>query len=87
MAMTSIQLDHIAACLADSTQLSAGIAAARSRYPGLSFTCCDASDMCDAVPYQVFAAFDLYLVDGNAHCWQVSGDPQVATGVLIARHD
>lgn len=86
MPLTSTDIDTIATCLSSSTQLRAGIAEARSRYPGLSFTCCEATDMASEEPYQVYAAFDLYLVDGSGHCWQLTGDPHTATGILLAEH-
>lgn len=56
----------------------------RSRFPGLSLTRCDASDMGGEAPYREYPSFNLYLVDGRDHCWQLTGDPAAATGVVVA---
>lgn len=56
----------------------------RSRFPGLSLTRCDASDMGGEAPYREYPAFDLYLVDGSDHCWHLTGDPAAATGIVVA---
>lgn len=56
----------------------------RSKFPGLSLTRCDASDMGGEAPYREYPSFNLYLVDGSAHCWQLTGDPAAATGVVVA---
>lgn len=57
----------------------------RIRFPGLSFTRCAASDIPEA-PYRSFAGLDLHLVDGREHCWRITGDPDQATGVILAEH-
>lgn len=56
----------------------------RSRFPGLSLTRCDASDMGGEAPYREYPSFNLYLVDGRDHCWRLTGDPVAATGVVVA---
>ncbi len=39
-------------------------------------------------PYQAGDAFNLYLVDGREHCLKLTGDPEAATGILLAQvHD
>lgn len=58
--------------------------ALRAALPQLSVTRCDASDLDDA-PYRRYAGFDLHLVDGAGHCWQLTRDPATATGIVLAR--
>ena len=60
------------------------LASFRTDFPGLSLTRCDASDMGGETPYQEYASFDLYLVDGSDHCWRLTGDPEAATGIVVA---
>lgn len=44
---------------------------------------CDAGDVLEE-PFRSYGAFDLHLVDGSAHCPQLTGDPERAGGVLLA---
>lgn len=86
MALTPAKLDSIAALAAAAANPRASVAELRRQHPGVSFTCCDASDMsADLEPYQSHSGFDLYLVNGSGHCWDLTADIQAATGVLIAR--
>ena len=56
----------------------------RSRFPGLSLTRCDASDMSSEAAFREYPKFNLYLVDGRDHCWRVTHDPAAATGIVVA---
>lgn len=56
----------------------------RAALPALSVTRCDAGDL-DQAPYRRYAGFDLHLVDGAGHCWQITADPAAATGIVLAR--
>jgi hypothetical protein len=85
MALAPADLDGIAALASAGADLRASVAELRRQHPGLSFTCCDASDLAAAPPpCQRHAGFDLYLVNGSGHCWELTADPRVATGVLLA---
>jgi hypothetical protein len=57
----------------------------RREFPGRSFTHCEQSDMGVEAPYAQYPRVDLYFVDGRDHCWQITGDPALATGVVLAR--
>jgi hypothetical protein len=35
-------------------------------------------------PFRQYAGFDLYLVDGSSHCWSLTDNPELATGLVIA---
>ena len=85
MALTPSDIDSIAALAASGATLRASVAELRRNHPGLSFTCCDASDLSGAPPpCQSHPGFDLYLVNGGGHCWNLTADLHVATGVLLA---
>lgn len=77
-------LDNFAAELGGSATLRHGTAHLRSRYPGVSFSCCDAADMSGEEPYRRYGGFDFYLVDGSGHCARLTDDPVQATGVIVA---
>lgn len=80
-------LARIGTLLAEPPQGGRPLADFRSRFPGLSLTRCDASDMSGEAPYREYPSFNLYLVDGRDHCWRLTGDPTTATGVVVAaRH-
>lgn len=59
--------------------------ALRRRFPALSLTRCDASDVDNEVPFRRYCAFHLYLVDAADHCWRLTSDPARATGIVIAK--
>jgi hypothetical protein len=99
MALTPAELDSIAALAASAATLRASVAELRRQHPGVSFTCCDAADMsAEQMPYQSHSGsdfgsdagsdrgFDLYLVNGSGHCWDLTADLQAATGILLAEH-
>jgi len=58
----------------------------RQRFPGLSLTCCDASDMDTEKPFRVYPGLSLFLVDASDHCWRITSHPEHATGIVLARH-
>ncbi len=58
----------------------------RRRFPTLSLTRCDASDIDVETPFRVYPGLNLYLVDAADHCWRITSDPARATGIVIARH-
>lgn len=58
----------------------------RQRFPQLSLTRCDASDLDTEPPFREFGRFNLYLVDGADHCWHLTADPERATGLVLARN-
>lgn len=77
-------LENLAAELGGGASLRRGAASLRSRYPGISFSCCDAADMSGEEPYRRYGGFDLYLVDGSGHCARLTDDLVQATGVIVA---
>jgi len=56
----------------------------RRRFPHLSWTRCDASDVIEA-PFRSYPVFDIHLLDSADHCSQITSDPARATGIILAR--
>jgi hypothetical protein len=55
----------------------------RSRFPHLSWTRCDASDVTES-PFRTYLRFEVHLVDRSDHCVQITTDPARATGIVLA---
>jgi hypothetical protein len=60
------------------------LAELRRRFPHLSWTRCDASDVIEA-PFRSYPVFDIHLLDSADHCSQITSDPARATGIILAR--
>ncbi len=75
---------------AESASASSDHAGARAdfrrRFPRLSLTRCDVSDMDAENPFRVYPGMSLFLVDASDHCWRITSDPSQATGIVLARH-
>lgn len=56
----------------------------RRRFPHLSWTRCDASDVTEP-PFRVYEHFEIHLLDSADHCSHVTPDPARATGIVLAR--
>jgi hypothetical protein len=65
---------------------ASGLAEFRGRFPSLSPTRCDASDIDAETPYREYPGLSLFLVDAHDHCWRITSDPARATGIVVARH-
>jgi hypothetical protein len=84
MPFTASEVEQIEALLSGDHAAPEVLAAFRSRFPGRSLTRCDASDMSAELPFRRLPNADLYLVDGRNHCWRITTDPALATGVVLA---
>jgi hypothetical protein len=62
------------------------LAELRRRFPHLSWTRCDASDVSEA-PFRSHARFDVHLLDSVDHCSQITADPTRATGIVVAKRN
>jgi hypothetical protein len=58
----------------------------RRRFPRLSVTQCDASDVDLETPFRVYPRTSLLLVDASDQCARFTSDPARATGIVVARH-
>ncbi len=72
--------EMIAAAPADGQVFSA----LRQRFPQLSWTRCDASDVVEE-PFRTVGNYDLHLMDAADHCVQITTDPARATGIVLAK--
>jgi hypothetical protein len=58
----------------------------RRRFPRVSVTPCDASDVDLETPFRVYPRMSLLLVDASDHCARFTSDPARATGIVLARY-
>jgi hypothetical protein len=58
----------------------------RQRFPGVSVTRCDSSDVDGERPYKEFPRFKLYLVSAANHCVTMTRDPSIATGIIVVEN-
>jgi len=56
----------------------------RSEFPGIHFTWCMDDDIGMEQPVVERDRFNLYLVDGQAHCLKLTTDMDAANGIVIA---
>ena len=59
------------------------VAEMRRRFPHLSWTKCDASDVTE-IPFRSYGRFDIQLVDRTDHCVQITADLLRASGIVVA---
>jgi hypothetical protein len=86
MALGATDLADIEALL--NTQVAPAQAAAelRRRFPALTITQCDPSDVDLETPFREWPRFSLHLVDGSDHCWRLTPDAARATGLVVVAH-
>jgi hypothetical protein len=86
MALSTADIDEIEGLLDSPAEPAAAIGALRQRFPHLTITRCDPSDVDTESPFRTWSRFALYLVDAADHCWRLTPDAARATGlVLVAR--
>ena len=86
MAIAPNEWLEIEALLSASGADRAVITELRQRFPQLSWTRCDASDVTD-VPFRLYPRFEIHLVDRSDHCVQITADPARATGIVVAERN
>ncbi|MFT4080384.1 DUF6129 family protein [Rhodomicrobium lacus] len=85
MPFSAEDLAGIDAVLSAADAGAEAISALRARFPGLSITLCDPSDVDTEDPFKEYERFDLHLVNGAGHCWQLTTDPNAATGIVVVK--
>lgn len=66
----------------------ASVSSLRGLFPGVHFTYCSEDDIHSGRPVEETEQFNIYLVDSREHCLVLTGDPEIATGLVIAeRYD
>lgn len=84
MGLTETDIAEIDALLGSPEADAGALALLRERFPKLSLTRADSSDLGMETPFRQYQMFDLYLVDGTSHCWSLTDKPDAATGLVIA---
>jgi hypothetical protein len=85
-ALTAEKLGEIEVLLGDPNADSAVLTDFRQKFPGVSITRCDASDVDGEKPYKEFPRFTLYLVSAVNHCVTITRDPSYATGIIVVQN-
>ena len=81
------EIEELLAAEPASAPDGSGLAGFRRRFPNVSLTRCDLSDIDSETPYRVFAGMSLFLVDSRDHCARITSEPARATGIVVARHN
>ena len=84
MSLSADDLTQIDAMLGTSGADAQPFAELRRRFPHLSWTRCDASDVTEA-PFRAYEHYDIHLLDSTDHCSHITSDPTRATGIVLAR--
>lgn len=84
MAVSPEELAEIESALSASPADARLVAALRSRFPHLSWTRCEASDVTET-PFRTYAHIELHLLDSADHCARITSDPACATGIVLAK--
>jgi hypothetical protein len=83
--ITSTRLTQIAKTIERQQRVNGQILSQlRNDYPDLHFTYCMNEDIIDVQPVERRKTFNIYLVDGRAHCLRLTMDKEVATGIVLA---
>jgi len=83
MALRAQEWNEIDRALAGGEPGARVVAELRRRYPHLSWTRCDATDVTET-PFRAYALFDVHLVDGADHCVRITPDLERASGFVVA---
>ncbi len=86
MALGADELTEIDELLSSPDVDSGVFARLRRRFPHLSRTTCDASDVTEP-PFRIYSRFEVHLVDRSDHCVQIMSDPMRATGIVLANRN
>ncbi|CAG0950567.1 hypothetical protein MTYP_00167 [Methylophilaceae bacterium] len=85
MCITLEKLNEIEEALAEfRTMTNNPIPLLKDCFPDLSFIRLSASDI-DEPPFRELDSYNLYLLDTREHCVQITRDPSVATGIVVAQ--
>lgn len=84
--LSTENLDQIEAMLGAPDANPAVLQGFRERFPGVSMTRCDESDVDGEKPYKEFPRFTLYLVSAVNHCVTLTRDPSIATGIVVVEN-
>jgi aspartokinase-like uncharacterized kinase len=86
MALDDADLAEIGALLGAGILPGEALTELRRRFPAMTVTRCDPSDVDTEIPFKVWPALSLYLVDAADHCWRLTSDAARATGLVLVEH-
>ncbi len=86
MALSATDLADIEALLNTHGAQAQAVAELRRRFPTLTVTRCDPSDVDLETPFREWPGVSLYLVDSADHCWKLTADAARATGLVVVAH-
>lgn len=83
MALSTSDLADIESLLQAQSEPSGAVVSLRQRFPKMSVTQCDPSDVDLETPFRTWSSFALHLVDSSDHCWRLTDKTKRATGLLL----
>lgn len=86
MALCAAELAEIETLLGAPNDPGQAVAGLRRRFPKLTITQCDPSDVDLETPFREWPRFSIYLVNSTNHCWRLTSDASSATGLVIVAH-
>ena len=84
MALSADELSEIDRMLSAPDVDAQVLGTLRQRFPHLTWTRCDASDVTEA-PFRSYSRFDVHLLNAAGHCAHVTAVPAHATGIILAK--
>jgi len=85
------RIDQVVQVVARAGLNDQTLSALREAFRPIHFTYCMDDDIGTGigapVPVRTTDTFNLYLIDGQAHCMRFTADPDVATGLVLAQLD
>jgi hypothetical protein len=84
MAVSAEELTEIEKLLSGPEAGASPLSELRRKFPHLSWTKCDASDVVET-PFRSYPLYDVHLLDAADHCVQLTEEPARATGIVLAQ--
>jgi hypothetical protein len=79
------QIEQIGELVVRASVLESGcVDPLRSQFPDIHFTYCMDDDVYAALPVLQRERFNIYLVDSRDHCFCLTQDSEIATGIVVA---
>jgi hypothetical protein len=85
-ALTAEKLNEIEGMLGAPNADASCLQDFRQKFPGVSLTRADPSDVEGEHPYKEFSRFTLYLISAINHCVSMTRDPAIATGIIVVQN-
>jgi hypothetical protein len=87
MAISTTDLADIERLLQAPATPATLVAELRRRFPSLSVTQCDPVDVDLETPFRSWQHVSLYLIDRADHCWRLTPDTALASGLLLVAQE